>query len=130
MSLPEVPVAVCLRAKRNARSGSRRSGRFPVRGCPWDGEPRAQNSLLHFIANRRKRAHPAGTIRLMPVKPLATTSPDAVLARVARFLDDLRATPGWNDSEVRLVERGVRRMLKVMVEGDERRIDVSVRQSA
>lgn len=55
---------------------------------------------------------------------------NAVPARVARFLDDLRTKPGWKDSEVRLVERGVRRILTAIVDGNEAHADVTIRRSA
>ena len=43
---------------------------------------------------------------------------NAILARIAIYLDKLRQTAGWKESEVRLVESGVRQMLKGML-GDE-----------
>ena len=40
---------------------------------------------------------------------------ESPLNTVAAFLSQLRATPGWNDADVDLVEIGVHRMLKLIV---------------
>lgn len=40
---------------------------------------------------------------------------NAVLAKVAAYLDALRQKPDWKASEVRLVEKGVRDVLKGVV---------------
>ncbi len=45
---------------------------------------------------------------------------NAILVQIARYLDKLRETEGWKESEVRLVESGVRQMLKGML-GDDKR---------
>ncbi len=37
---------------------------------------------------------------------------DAILAKIAQFSDKLREDPDWHESEIRLVEAGVRGMLK------------------
>ncbi|HEY3965236.1 MAG TPA: hypothetical protein VGM05_11845 [Planctomycetaceae bacterium] len=45
---------------------------------------------------------------------------NAILAQIARYLDKLRETEGWKESEVRLVESGIRQMLKGMLSGENR----------
>ena len=57
---------------------------------------------------------------------------NAALAKIAGFLDVLRKSEDWNDSEVRHVEAGVRRMLKGMLhtENDGRGSDAADRKTA
>ena len=40
---------------------------------------------------------------------------NAILAQIAKYLDDLRQDSDWHESEIRLVESGVRRLLKGML---------------
>ena len=46
---------------------------------------------------------------------------NAVLAKIAGYLDKLRKSEDWNDSELRHVESAVRRMLKEMLDTEDSR---------